>query len=73
MSFFSADLGFRDDALVALLLAERDELDIVVELANETREAGERAVELLPLAHDALRARRVVPEIGSLDLAVERG
>ena len=65
--------GFRDDALIALLLAERNELDIVVELANETREAGERAVELLPLAHDALRARRVVPEIRSFDLAVERG
>ena len=52
-----SQLGFRDHALVAFFLAERDELDIVVELAKETREAGERAVELLPLAHDALRAR----------------
>ena len=30
-------LGFGDDARIALLLAERNELDIVVELANETR------------------------------------
>ena len=66
-------LRFGDDTLIALLLAERNELDIVVELANETRKSGKRAVELLPLAHDALRARRIVPEIRSFDLAVERG
>ena len=66
-------LGLGDDAGVAFFLAERDQRDIVVEFAGEAVEGAERGFELLALAHQALRAARVVPEIGGLDLAVERG
>ena len=62
-------LGFRDDALVALLLTERDELNIVVKLECDPAEARERGFELLPLAHEALRPRRVAPEIWRFELA----
>src|SRR6478672_789153 len=56
-------LGLRYDTLVALLLAERGELNIVLELASDPAEAGERGLQLLPLAHEALRPHRVAPEI----------
>ncbi len=65
-------LGLGDDVLVALLLAEGDELDIVVELAGNAVEGGERGLELLALAHQALRAAAVAPEVRGLGLAVER-
>ena len=66
-------LGLGDDVVVALLLAEGDELDIIVEFAGQTVESGERGFELLALAHQALRAAAVAPEVRGLDLAVERG
>ena len=57
---------------VALLLAERDQRDVVVEFAGDAVEGAERGLELLALAHQALRAAGVVPEIRGLGLAVER-
>ena len=62
-----------DDALVALLLAESDKREIVVEFAGEAVECVERRLDLLALAHQALRAARVVPEVGGFRLAVELG
>ena len=66
-------LGLGDDVFVALLLAESDEFDIVVQLADNTIEGGERSLKLLALAHQALSAAAVAPEIRSFGLAVERG
>ena len=65
-------LGLGDDARIALFLAERDEGDIVVKIAGDAVEGGERGLDVLTLAHQALRATRVVPEIRCLSLAVER-
>jgi hypothetical protein len=59
--------------LVALLLAKGDHLDMVVELADNAVERAERRLELLALAHQALGAAAVAPEIWGLGLAVERG
>jgi hypothetical protein len=66
-------LGFRDHALVAFFLSERDEPDIVVEFAGDTGEARQRSFKLLTLAHQALRARRVAPEIRRFGERVEIG
>jgi hypothetical protein len=65
-------LGLDDDARIALFLAEGDEGDIVVKIAGDAVEGGERGLNMLTLAHQALRATRVVPEIRCLGLAVER-
>ena len=66
-------LGLGDDVLVALLLAKGDHLDMVVELADNAVERAKRGLELLALAHQALGAAAVAPEIRGLGLAVERG
>ncbi len=63
-------LGLGDDALVALLLAEGCQGDMVIELAGNALEAAERRLELLALAHQALGAAGVVPEVRRLSLAV---
>jgi hypothetical protein len=64
-------LGLGDDALVPFFFAKGGKLDIVVELAGDAVEGGERGFELLALAHQALRAPRVAPEIGGFGFAVE--
>jgi hypothetical protein len=64
-------LGFGDDVLVPLLLAEFDERDLIVELADNAVERAERVFDLLSLAHQALRAAAVAPEIRGLGLAIE--
>src|SRR5262245_12962360 len=64
-------LGFRDDVLVALLLAELDERDLIVELADNAIKRAKRAFDPLALTHQALGAAAVVPEIRGLGLAVE--
>ena len=66
-------LGLGDDVVVTLLLAKGDELDMVVELADNAVERAERGLELLALAHQALSAAAVAPEVRGLGLAVERG
>ena len=66
-------LGFRDHALVAFFLSKRDELDIVVKLAGDTGVTGQRRFELLTLAHEALRTRRVAPEIRRFGERIEIG
>jgi hypothetical protein len=65
-------VGFRDNRLVALLFAELRKCDRVVALALDPVEACKRGLELLTLAHQALRAALVVPEIRRFRLAVER-
>ena len=64
-------LRFGDDVLVPLLLAELDERDVVVELADDPVERANGTLELLALAHQALRAAAVAPEVRRLGLAVE--
>jgi hypothetical protein len=66
-------LGFGYDIVVALLLAKGDESDIVFELADDAVEGAERSFYLLALAHQALRAAPVAPEVGCLGLAIEGG
>jgi hypothetical protein len=63
--------GFGDDVLVAVLLAELDEPDLIVELADNAVERAERVFDLLSLAHQALRAAAVAPEIRGLGLAIK--
>jgi hypothetical protein len=65
-------LRLGNDVVVPLLLAEGDQLDIIVEFAGQTVESGERGFELLALAHQALRAAAVAPKVRRLRLAVER-
>src|SRR5262245_35232502 len=48
-------LGFGDDVLVPFLLAELDERDLIVELADNAVKRAERAFDPLALAHQALR------------------
>ena len=43
---------------------------MVIKLAGNALEAAERHLELLALAHQALGAAGVVPEVGRLSLAV---
>ena len=64
-------LGLGDDRLVALGLAELDQLDLVGELALEPLDGGDRVVELLALAHDLLRALGRVPEVRVLGGGVQ--
>jgi hypothetical protein len=71
--FVQSGLGLTDDRLIALLLAESNQRDVVVEFAGNALEGGERELELLALAHQALRTAGVVPEAGMFRLAVKRG
>jgi hypothetical protein len=64
-------LGLGDDPGIALRLAELDELELVVELARDLAIAGDRAIELVALAQQGLRRRRLVPEIRILGLGVQ--
>jgi hypothetical protein len=64
-------LGLGDDAFVSFLLTKRDKLDVVIELAGDAVEGGERSLDLLALAHQALRAPRVAPEVGCFSFAIE--
>ena len=56
-------LGIGDDRLVALGLAELDQLDIVGELLLDLPDGADIVVELLALAHHLLRAVGIVPEL----------
>jgi hypothetical protein len=64
-------LGFRNDVRVPLLLAEFDERDLIVELADNAVKRAERAFDPLALAHQALGAAAVAPKIRCLGFAVE--
>ncbi|GFO81119.1 MAG: hypothetical protein A49_07460 [Methyloceanibacter sp.] len=66
-------LGFGNDTLVILFFAKGGEGDVVVEFGVDLIECAERPLELLTFAHQALRARRIVPEIRGFGLAVEFG
>ena len=67
--------GFRlGDGLVVLLgLAQLDHGELVVELLLDAADGVEPVVERVALAHHALGARLVVPEIGVLGLFVQLG
>jgi hypothetical protein len=65
-------ISLGDRSLVALLIAELGKRDRVVALALDPLEARKRSLDLLALAHQALRAALIVPEIRCFRLAVER-
>ncbi len=71
--FAQSRFGFGNGALVILFFAKGSEGDVVVEFGVDLIECAERRLELLTFAHQTLRARRIVPEIGGLGLAVEFG
>ena len=56
--------GLGDDALIALLLAEPDHVDIVGEIALDLADARQRILQRGPLLHQFLGFLRIVPEIG---------
>jgi hypothetical protein len=64
-------LGLGDDADIALRLAELDELELLVELAGDLAIAADRAIELVALAQQRLRRRRLVPKMRILGLGVQ--
>ena len=64
-------LGVGDDGVVALGLAELDELALVGELAGERLHAVQRVGEGLAVAHQLLGAGGVGPEAGVLGHGVE--
>jgi len=60
----SADrlFGFRHDLRIALLLAHGDEFDIIAKRLVKALDRADRFVEMLALAHQLLRLRRIVPD-----------
>ena len=62
-----------DDAVIPFILTESDKGEIIVELAGDAREGGNRGFDLLAFAHQTLRARCVVPKVRRLYLAIEFG
>lgn len=54
--------GFADDVVIALFLAKRDQVDIVVKLLFERTYAADSIIEMLALAHEFLRFGSIVPE-----------
>ena len=66
-------LGVGDDRLVALGLAELDQLDRVVDLALDAAIAVDRLFEPGALAQQLLRRGRVVPQLRVLGLGVQLG
>ena len=57
-------LGFLDDGILALGLAELDEFDRLVEVAAELRDGADLLIEPVALTQELLRLLLVVPEIG---------
>ena len=65
-----ARLGFGDDPRIALGLAQRDQLDRLVDLAFDPAIAVDRPLQPGALAQDALRGGRVIPQLGVFRLRV---
>jgi hypothetical protein len=59
-------LGVGDEARVVLGLGELDQADIVVQVLVEAADRLQHVLEAGALAHQLLRARRIVPEAGLL-------
>jgi hypothetical protein len=73
MQLLQARLGFGDDRIVALGLAEPDQLDRVIDLTLDAAIALDRPLEAGALAQDLLRLGRVIPELGIFRLGVQLG
>ena len=54
-------------------LAELDQGELILELLLDPADSLELIVERVTLAHDALRARLIVPEIGVFRLFIQFG
>jgi len=70
---FERRLGFLDDALVTLGLAQLDELDRVLILLLDALVAIDQMFEAGALTRDFLRLVGVVPEVRVFDLGVQLG
>ena len=66
-------LGFGDDALIVLGLAELDHPDIVLELALDLADAVQRILQRGALLHQLLGLLGIVPEIGIFGELVQLG
>ena len=73
MQLLQARLGLGDNRIVALGLAEPDQLDRVFNLALDAAVALNRPFEAGALAQDLLRLGRVVPELRIFRLGVQLG
>jgi len=70
---FERCLGFRDDAVIVLGLAQLDEFDRVAIVLFDTLIAADQMFEAGALARDFLRFVGVVPEIRVFDLGAQFG
>jgi hypothetical protein len=73
MQLLQAHLGLGDNRIVALGLAELDQLDRVFDLALDAAIALNRPFEAGALAQDLLRLGGVIPELGIFRLGVQLG
>ena len=63
--------GLRHDVQIALLLAEFNELDGILELLFQPAAGADRIIEALALPHHRLSQARIVPQFGILGLVVQ--
>jgi hypothetical protein len=66
-------LGVGDDRRVALGVAERDQLDRLIDIVLDALVAVDRAFEPGALAQDRLRGGRIVPQLRVFGLGVQLG
>ncbi len=66
-------LGFDNDARIVLGFAELDHVDIVLELALDLADAGQRILQRGALLHQPLGFLGVVPEIGIFRELIQLG
>ncbi len=71
MELAQGSFGLGDDRVVLLSLGQLDELAIVRELPFKIRENTQIFLHASPLAHDALRGFRIVPQVGIFGEAVQ--
>ena len=73
LQFLQRVLGLGDDAGVVLLLAERDHVDVVLQVALDLADAGQRILQRGALLHQLLGLLGIVPEIGVFGELVQLG
>jgi len=70
---FERRLGLGDDRLIALGLAQPDQLDCVVDLAFDPAIAADRPLQPGALAQQCLRRGLVIPQLGIFGLGIQLG
>ena len=73
MSFFRASFRVGDGFLVFFFFAELDHGELIVELLLDTADCAELVFQRVALAHQALGARLIVPQLRAFGLFIEFG